>query len=290
MPPITDCCCYGHRSSQFTLTARMAAITKCIITILRKWSAKWTGTGQHRYLWLVGMALLIVGGCAEGQTNRNAPGVVGMQEAELMGAKGQPQQTIATPEGGKILVYENQRLDQVAVMGGGAWGKTEQTYYWLDAQGKVEKVKYYPFGKRKFLFPSDQGGEEVTPTPTKLAKAQAPPEAPTPSRPLPLHAPETTEPLPSKLPASAPAHRDMTKAAGLELLMSKEDVTHLLGLPDRTEGFWAEGKPVVVWTYRLGNPRGPQVLTPLVFENGRLSGWGDAYYLTILRKARPQIH
>jgi hypothetical protein len=82
----------------------------------------------------------------------------------------------------------------------------------------------------------------------------------------------------------------MKEAARLELSMSKEDVARLLGLPDRTEAFWAEGKQVMVWTYRLGDPAGHQVLTPLVFENGRLSGWGDAYYLTILRKVRSQTH
>jgi hypothetical protein len=266
--------------------------------------------GRHGYLWLAGMALLMVGACATGQTNGDSIGTVGMQEAQLIGEKGQPRQIIDRPEGGKILVYDKQRLDQVAVMGGGAWGKPEQMYYWLDAQGKVEKVRYYPYGKKKFIFPSDEDREDVTPAPTKLAQAQAPlppqaspaaslakpsqtappREAPTASPHLASPAPQKTEPVVSKLAASAPAQREMTKATSLELLMSKEDVTRLLGLPDRTEGFLAAGKPVVVWTYRLGKPEGPQVLTPLVFENGRLSGWGDAYYQTILRKIRTQTH
>ena len=250
--------------------------------------------GRQGFLWLAGMALLIVGGCAAGQTDVNSAGAVGMYEAELLGQKGQPQQTIDRPEGGKVLVYEKQRLDHIAVMGSGAWGKPEQVYYWLDAQGKVEKVRYYPYGKRKFIFPSDQEREDFTPTPKKLTKAmassppQAPAEVPAPSRPLASPAPQKIEPTVSKLPASASSPRGMTEAARLELLMSKEDVARLLGLPDRTEGFWAEGKQVMVWTYRLGDPGGRQVLTPLVFENGRLSGWGDAYYLTILRKVRNQ--
>jgi hypothetical protein len=219
-----------------------------------------------------------------------------MAEAELVGEKGQPQQTIVRPEGGKILVYEKQHLDHIAVMGSGAWDKREQVYYWLDAQGKVEKVRYYPYGKRKFIFPSDQEREDFAPTPKKVTEAtassphQAPVEGPAPSRPLVSPDPKKTEPTASRLPASAQAHRSMTEAARLELLMSKEDVARLLGLPDRTEGFLAEGKQVMVWTYQLGDPGGRQVLTPLVFENGCLTGWGDAYYLTILRKVENQTH
>ena len=38
-------------------------------------------------------------------------------------------------------------------MGGGTWDKPEQTYYWLSPQGQVEKTKYFPYGKRKFLMP-----------------------------------------------------------------------------------------------------------------------------------------
>ena len=251
--------------------------------------------GRHGLLCLAGMALLIIGGCAAAQTSGNSAGAVGMNEAELVSQIGSPQQTIARVEGGKILVYEKQRLDQVAVMGGGAWGKPEQMYYWLDAQGKVEKVRYYPYGKRKFIFSSDQEREDFTPPPKQLTKTvassppQAPVEAPPPSQPLASPAAVKTEPAASKMPASASSH-SMAEAARLELLMSKEDVVRLLGLPDRTEGFWAEGKQVMVWTYRLGDPGGRQVLTPLVFENGRLSGWGDAYYLAILRKVRNQTH
>jgi hypothetical protein len=252
--------------------------------------------GRHAFPWLAGIALLIIGGCATGLTNGNYAGAVGMSEAELLSQKGQPQQTIARPEGGKILVYDKQRLDQVAVMGGGAWGKTEQMYYWLDAQGKVEKVRYYPYGKRKFIFPSDEEREDFPSTSKKLAKTMAtsPPQAPAaglaPSPPVASPASQKPESAGSQVPATVANPRGMQEAARLELSMSKEDVTHLLGLPDRTEGFWAEGKQVMVWTYRLGEPGGRQVLTPLVFENGRLSGWGDAYYLTILRKARSQTH
>jgi Protein of unknown function (DUF3192) len=247
---------------------------------------------RHGFLWLAGMALLIVGGCVAGQTISNYAGAVGMSEAELLSQQGQPQQTIARPEGGKILVYDKQRLDQVAVMGGGAWGKPEQMYYWLNAQGKVEKVRYYPYGKRKFIFPSDDEREDITPTPKKFAKDMpaSPPQAPATVPALAAAAPQKPEPARSQVPAAVASPKGMREAARLELSMSKEDVTRLLGLPDRTEGFWAEGKQVMVWTYRLGDPGGRQVLTPLVFENGRLSGWGDSYYLTILKKARSQTH
>ncbi|MCK9375928.1 MAG: DUF3192 domain-containing protein [Syntrophobacterales bacterium] len=207
---------------------------------------------------------MVAGGCAAGQTSGNFEGAVGMQETQLIAERGLPQETIASPEGGKILLYETKRMDQMAVMGGGAWGKPEQMAYWVDAQGKVEKVKYYPYGKRQFIFSSEQKRADSMPAPKKPAVAQTASSPP------------------------APASSHMAEAAKLELRMSKEEVTHLLGLPDRTEGFLADGKPVVVWTYLLGDQGGRPVLTPLVFENGRLSGWGDAYYQTILRKAKTQ--
>jgi outer membrane protein assembly factor BamE (lipoprotein component of BamABCDE complex) len=80
----------------------------------------------------------------------------------------------------------------------------------------------------------------------------------------------------------------MIEAARLEHGMSKEDVTRLLGLPDRTEGLRVDGKGVVVWFYRLADQTGHRVSTPLVFENNRLAGWGDTYYQMILKKAGSQ--
>jgi hypothetical protein len=257
--------------------------------------------GRHGLLWLAGMALVIVWGCAAGQTSSTYTSPVGTSEADLLAQKGQPQKTIARPEGGKILVYETQRMDQVAVMGGGAWGKTEQTYYWLNPQGKVEKVRFYPYGRKKFIFPSEEEREGTTSPSQRLAQAapaqavQAPAAAPAPSpvvaAPAPPKPAAAAAPAPAAVaPTAVAAPKGMREASRLELSMSKEDVTRLLGLPERTEGFWAEGKQVMVWTYRLANQSGRQVLTPLVFENGRLAGWGDAYYLTILRKARNQTH
>ena len=121
--------------------------------------------------------LLVVGGCATGQLNGNPDDAVGMREAELIAKKGQPQQIIPTPEGGKILVYESHRMDQVAIMGGGTWDKPEQTYYWLSPQGQVEKTKYFPYGKRKFLFNPDREPIQVAAAPAP-ARPQAPPPPP----------------------------------------------------------------------------------------------------------------
>ena len=257
--------------------------------------------GRQGLLGLVWMVLLVVGGCTAGQLNGNPADAVGMQAAELIAQKGQPQQIIPTPEGGKILIYENRRMDQVAIMGGGTWDKPEQTYYWLNAQGQVEKTKYFPYGKRKFLF-EQPAQVAAAPVPARPQAAPAAKEAdtkkplqtaaPVPAAPLPqgaqAAAPQKSEPIVSKAAAPVPAHKGMKEAAGLELRMTKVEVTRLLGVPERTEGFMTEGKQVVIWTYRLGDLGGHQVVTPLVFENGRLSGWGDAYYQAMLKKVRNQ--
>jgi hypothetical protein len=260
--------------------------------------------GRQSLLSLVWIVLLVVGGCATGQLTGDSVDAVGMQETELIAAKGRPQQIIPTPAGGKIFIYENRRMDQVAIMGGGTWDKPEQTYYWLNAQGQVEKTKYYPYGKRKFLFNPEQESIQVAaaPPPARPQASPSPPEAET-KKPLqaassgpvaPLSqgtrpaAPQTTEPVVSRAPAPTPAYKGMKEAAGLELGMRKTEVNRLLGVPERTEGFLNEGKQVVIWTYRLGDPGGHQVLTPLVFENGRLSGWGDTYYRATLKKVGNQ--
>jgi hypothetical protein len=261
--------------------------------------------GRQSLLSLGLIVLLVVGGCATGQLNGDPADAVGMGEAELIAKKGQPQKILPTPEGGKILVYESRRMDQVAIMGGGTWDKPEQTYYWLSPQGQVEKTKYFPYGKRKFLFNPDREPIQVAAAPAPArpqAPSALPPEAdtrkpiqaasPGPAASLPqvpqAAAPQKPGPVVATASAPVPAPKGMKEAAGLELGMSKAEVTRLLGVPERTEGFLVEGKQVVIWTYRLGDPGGHQVLTPLVFENGRLSGWGDASYQAMLRKVRSQ--
>jgi hypothetical protein len=66
--------------------------------------------------------------------------------------------------------------------------------------------------------------------------------------------------------------------------MTKEEVRRTLGAPEQTEGFRAGGRAVVVWHYLLVGPQGRRLPTPLVFEAGRLSGWGDNYYRQRLRE------
>ena len=262
------------------------------------------------YLGLVGLALLGLSSCTTGPGRGNFAGSVGMNETQLVAQKGLPQQIIDSPGGEKILVYETTSIDQKAIMGSGAWRKPEQTYYRLDAQGKVTKVDYYPYGKRQFLFPASSEPAKVAapPAPAVVAQAQVtPPPVPTqeeskepvhpappavaslPPLPTPTPAPAPQETIPIATPPpppSAPATKGMIEAARLEHGMSKEDVTRLLGMPDRSEGFRVDGKGVVVWSYRVADQTGRRVLTPLIFENSHLVGWGEAYYQMVLRKAR----
>ena len=70
----------------------------------------------------------------------------------------------------------------------------------------------------------------------------------------------------------------MEAATRLELNMTREEVRQVLGPPERTEGFQATGRGVIVWFYSLENRLGRRVDTPLVFEGGRLRGWGENYY------------
>ena len=67
--------------------------------------------------------------------------------------------------------------------------------------------------------------------------------------------------------------------------MTKGEVQRLLGLPDRTEGFLMGEKGVVIWFYNQQDRLGRQVKTPLVFKEGRLVGWGEAYYQRIMRES-----
>jgi hypothetical protein len=258
--------------------------------------------GMSNYM-LLGVAILGLSSCATGQITESA---VGMKQAELVAQKGQPQQIIDNSAGGKVLVYETSRMDQMAIMGAGAWGKPEQIYYRVDPEGNITKVDYYPYGKRKFLFPTGQEPAKIAaaPAPAPVAQAQKPPpmhpqeeprqpfetEPPVakiapelpPASPAP--APQKTAAITAKPTPPAAASKGMGEAARLEHGMSKEDVTHLLGLPDRTEGFRVEGKGVVIWSYKLADQTGNRVPTPLIFENNRLAGWGEPYYQMLLKK------
>jgi hypothetical protein len=201
----------------------------------------------------------------------------GQTEAELVKKRGQPQEILPTPQGGKIYVYTTYRIDQLAVMGSGAWAKPEQTYYWLDPQGIVTKAAYYPYGKKAFIF-SDKAEapakEVVTAHQTPVAARQ---ESPSPGEAAPRA--ETAKPAPPSV--------DREAHTRLEPNMSKDGVRRLLGLPDRTEGFTMEGKSIVVWFYPLKDRQGRMVSTPLVFEKNRLVGWGERYYQQLHKKPTP---
>ena len=256
-----------------------------------------------------GWGLLVVV-CLSGCASSGGPGhgdtlSVGQREADLVARKGQPQEVQPAPDGGKIYVYTTYSLDQVAAMGGGAWNKPDQVYYWLNDQGVITKVAHYPYGKRKFLFPSEERPRQMAQAPTSRPAVQVPSASPaagvTPepqaSPPPPPAASSTAPPTPKPTPppvAPAPRSREVAKApetppasptrsnmeaaTRLELNMTKEEVRQVLGPPERTEGFQATGRGIIVWFYSLENRLGRRVDTPLVFEGGRLQGWGENYY------------
>jgi hypothetical protein len=269
--------------------------------------------GKYFYLSMVALALFGLNSCITGQSKGDLSGAVGMNEAQLLAQRGQPQKIIENLDGGKILAYETIHIDHMAIMGAGAWNKPEQINYWLDSQGKVTKVDYYPYGKRKFLFPRSNEPEKPTAPPTLVKVAPAPitkPQVPLQEeikKPAPTASSEITdaEPLSISSPATKPekaspivarttapvvstAPKGLREASLLEHAMSKEEVTRLLGFPEGTEGFRVNGKNVIVWSYRLSDQTGRLVSTPLIFENNRLTGWGDTQYQVLLRKARTQ--
>ncbi len=248
-----------------------------------------------QWVWF-GLGVLLTfwgGGCAG---RGPGPGygdmlAVGQREADLVARKGQPQEVQREPGGGRIYIYTTYDLEYTAAMGGGAWNRPDQEYYWLDDGGVITKVARYPYGKRKFLFPGPdkarpqpQAAAASEPSPAAVPSAVKPPEPPaeTAGRAAPAEAP--SRPAAAALPApESPPKADMEAAARLELNMTREEVRRLLGAPERTEGFRAGSRSLIVWFYLLDGRQGPRVFTPLVFEDGRLSGWGEEFYRRRLR-------
>lgn len=224
------------------------------------------------------LVLFWLGGCAGG--GGLGPGDTlspGQREADLVARKGQPQEVQTAPGGGKIYIYTTANLDQVAAMGGGAWVKPDQVHYRLNDRGIITEVLRYPYGKRNFIFPTRERRTETAQAPALPAgesgtlptrAAAAPREA--------ARTPGVWSPSPVKSPGDA--------ASRLELNMTREEVRRVLGPPERTEGFRAGSRPVIVWYYLWESQPGRLVATPLVFEEGRLSGWGDTYYRRRLRE------
>lgn len=242
---------------------------------------------KWRYLSFLILIGFIISGCAGAELAGGSPGSkVGQTEADLLALEGKPQKILAGPEGGKIFVYTRGRMDQTAILSGGAWSKQEETYYFLDPQGKIYKEKNYPYGKHKFLFPAEEPASpqvaQVQPPAaprTSAAAAETPAQSPAPSQ----------APVGKRAEPTAPSSPGREASSRLEPGMSKAQVRGLLGLPDRSEGFHLQGKPVIVWFYSLEGGQERKVATPLVFIDNRLNGWGDAYYRRVLQGMRPEL-
>ena len=202
---------------------------------------------------------------------------VGQREEDLVARKGQPQEIQPEPGGGKTYVYTTSNIDQMATMGGGAWAKPDQVYYHINGQGVITEVNHYPYGKRSFIFPAMKAAQ------TAQAPVVGEQAAATPVTPAPSAAPGEAPRAQPQSPAS-PARSNLEGASRLELNMSREDVRRVLGPPERTEGCQVGGRAVIVWYYLLEGSQGRRVLTPLVFEEGRLGGWGENYYRRRLRE------
>jgi hypothetical protein len=235
---------------------------------------KWRQLG----LGLLGLAVL--SGCAgRGGLGSGATVGSGQRVEDLVARQGKPQEIQPGPGGGKIYVYTTNNLDQTAAMGGGAWVKPDQVHYRINDQGVITEVVRYPYGKRSFLL----AGKERSPQVTEAAQPSAPGPAPAAA---PAAAPQE-RPRPPAIASTIPPKTGVAGLSRLDLNMSREEVQRLLGPPERTEGFRAGSRPVIVWYYLLENQPGRRVETPLVFEAGRLSGWGENYYRRRLRELAP---
>jgi hypothetical protein len=234
------------------------------------------------------LALIFLGGCASGGPRYDDTLGAGQRVEDLVARKGQPQEINPGPGSGKTYIYTTENLDQTAIMGGGAWVKPEQVYYEINQQGVITRVTRYPYGKRSFIFPSKERPTQIAQAPVSGEKGTAAATTPAaaPATPAPA-APPASPPVaagPTAAPPAAPAKSAREAATRLELNMSREDVRRLLGAPDRTEGFRAGGRAVIVWYYLLESRQGRRTLTPLVFEGDRLSGWGENFYRLRVRE------
>jgi hypothetical protein len=263
---------------------------------------------------ILSLLLILATHCLVGCAAREGfgPGTaikIGQPSSELVARVGQPQEILAGPQGSKVYVYRRYRFAQIGATNSGVWDKPEEFYYYIDSHGVISKIDYYPYGKRKFIFPSGEkkaSEPQVTALPSRESAARTPTATTpsseramlsTPTAAAPVAIPTSKKqayPLPEKvakvskptLPTKA-ASSNMETTTRLELGMKKEEVHHLLGVPERTEGFRMGGKSIITWFYNLKNQQGRQVSTPLVFEDGRLCGWGESYYLH-LRKVLDQ--
>ena len=226
--------------------------------------------GRQMKRWWFGLGLatmMCLGACARGGGLAGDTLSVGQRQEELVARKGQPQEIQPGPGGGKTYIYTTSNLDQTAIMGGGAWVKPDQVYYHINDQGVITEVQRYPYGKRSFIFPTKE--KPVPTAPAQVAATPGPaPQAAPPAPAAPLEAPRARVQPPVPTAPATPGG-----VAKLELDMTRDEVRRLLGPPERTEGCRLGGRAIIVWYYRLEGPQG-RVPTPLVFEGGRLGGWG----------------
>lgn len=73
------------------------------------------------------------------------------------------------------------------------------------------------------------------------------------------------------------------KISNLTAGVSTEDIRSLMGSPDFTESFNKDGEQVQVLFYRSHHEKSDgkttkDECTPLIFKQGKLSGWGDKAY------------
>ncbi len=244
---------------------------------------------KRRWFGLGLMVLLGLSGCASGGGPAPSDTLsVGQRVEELVARKGQPQEIQPGPGGSKTYVYTTTNMDQTATMGGGAWAKPDQVYYRLNEQGVITEVNRYPYGKRSFIFPAMKAAQTAK-APVATEQAAAAPVTPAPA-PVPAPTmPPREAPKAAPQPPGALAKSSLEGATRLEMNMSREDVQRVLGTPTRTEGYRSGGRAVIVWYYLLEDPQGRRALTPLVFEEGRLSGWGENYYRRRLREVPGQV-
>ncbi|MBW8015071.1 MAG: DUF3192 domain-containing protein [Planctomycetes bacterium] len=76
---------------------------------------------------------------------------------------------------------------------------------------------------------------------------------------------------------------------GLSIGQSKADVVEVMGQPRKTEAYSRDGTNIEFWLYLtegvgINRKMTDEHFTPLVFENGKLAGWGRNYYVERTQK------
>ena len=69
----------------------------------------------------------------------------------------------------------------------------------------------------------------------------------------------------------------------LNMGQAKQEVLHVMGNPSKSEQYFRGGKQIEVWYYRTssfetGGWNSDDYFTPMVFQDGKLVGWGKDFY------------